>query len=66
MFNGWTYEEEDGVSGTLTVTDNPSGGVIISIDVPGGIDGGGLAASRHDLPGFSKTVICLLNWNTVL
>lgn len=53
--NGWTYEEEEGVSGTLTVTDNPSGGVTVSIEVPspGGSDEGGLAASKHDLPGFS-------------
>ncbi|MBU1056065.1 MAG: hypothetical protein KKC46_19905 [Proteobacteria bacterium] len=47
---GWTYEEE--YPGTLTLTDNPSGGITANIDV-GSEAGGGLNASRHDLPGFS-------------
>ena len=47
----WTYNE--GYAGTLALTDNPSGGIIANINVPSGIDDGGLTASRHDLPGFS-------------
>lgn len=47
----WIYEE--GYPGTLSLSDHPSGGITAAIDVPTGIDGGGLTASRHDLPGFS-------------
>lgn len=47
----WIYEQE--YAGTLSLTDNPSGGIIANINVPSGIDDGGLTASRHDLPGFS-------------
>ena len=47
----WIYEE--GYPGTLSLTDNPSGGITANINVPSGIDEGELSASRHDLPGFS-------------
>jgi hypothetical protein len=47
----WIYEEEN--TGTLLLSENPFGGITATINVPSGIDGGGLSASRHDLPGFS-------------
>jgi len=47
----WIYEQK--YVGTLSLTDNPSGGITANINVPNGIDDGGLTASRHDLPGFS-------------
>jgi len=49
--DGWTYEE--GYSGTLLLAENPAGGITAAIDVPTGIEDGGLLASKHDLPGFS-------------
>ena len=49
--NGWTYEE--GYPDTLLLTANPSGGIIVNINIPTGIDDGGLVASRHDLPDYS-------------
>ena len=39
---------------TLSQTDNPAGGITVSIDVPSGIEDGGLTASRHVLSGFSS------------
>lgn len=48
--SGWIYTE--GYPGTLLLTANPSGGIIASINIPTGIDDGGLVASRHDLPGY--------------
>lgn len=47
----WIYEEE--YPGTLLLSENPSGGITAAINVPSGIEDGGLTASRHDLPGFS-------------
>jgi hypothetical protein len=47
----WTYKE--GSPGTLSLTDNSCGGITATINVPSGIDPGGLSASKHDLPGFS-------------
>jgi hypothetical protein len=47
----WIYEED--YPGTLSLSENPSGGITAAINVPTGIDGGGLSASRHDLAGFS-------------
>ena len=47
----WIYEEE--TPGTLLLSKNPLGGITTTINVPSGIDDGGLTASRHDLPGFS-------------
>lgn len=47
----WIYEQE--YVGTLSLSDNPSDGITATINVPSGIDDGGLTASRHDLPGFS-------------
>jgi len=49
--SGWTYEAD--YEETLELTENPSGGIIVSINIPTGIDDGGLTASRHDLPGYS-------------
>jgi hypothetical protein len=49
--NGWTYEESS--PGSLSLTANPSGGIIASIDLPTGIDDGGLVASMHDVPDYS-------------
>ncbi len=49
--NGWTYAE--GYPDTLLLTENPSGGIIVNINIPTGIDDGGLVASRHDLPDYS-------------
>jgi hypothetical protein len=48
---GWSYEAENPV--TLTLSDNPSGGVAAVINVPSYISGGGLTASKHGLPGFN-------------
>jgi len=48
---GWAYEPE--YPDTVEVTDNPKGGVTVSINVPSGIYDGGLTASIHSLPGFS-------------
>ena len=48
--NGWTYTE--GSPETLLLTANPSGGIIASIELPAGIDDGGLVASRHDVPDY--------------
>lgn len=47
---GWTYEQ---YSNTLLLSDNPLGGVTATINVPSGIEDGGLIASRHSLLGFS-------------
>ena len=47
----WIYKQE--YVGTLSLSDNPSGGITATINVPSGIDDGGLTASRHDLAGFS-------------
>jgi hypothetical protein len=47
----WVYEE--GYPGTLNLSENPSGGIIATIQVPAGLDDSGLSASRHELPGFS-------------
>jgi len=49
--SGWTYTE--GSPGTLSLTANPSGGIIVSINLPTGIDDGGLVASMHDVPDYS-------------
>lgn len=49
--SGWVYET--GLGSTLQVTDNPVRGVDISIDVPIGVEEGGLVASRHLLPDFT-------------
>lgn len=46
----WIYEED--YPGTLLLSENPSGGITATINVPSGSEGG-LAASRHDLPGFA-------------
>ena len=47
----WSYEQE--YPGTLSLSDNTSGGITATINVPTGLKEGGLGASRHDLPGFS-------------
>ena len=47
----WIYEQE--YAGTLSLSDNPSGGITATINVPSGMDEGGLSASRHNLPVFS-------------
>jgi hypothetical protein len=46
----WIYDEEG--EGTLTLSDNPSGGITATINVPAFTEGG-LGASRHDLIGFT-------------
>ena len=48
---GWIYEE--GHPNTLLLTDNSPDGVTATINVPSGIENGGLTASRHSLLGFS-------------
>lgn len=48
---GWSYETES--PGTLSLSDNPSGGVAALINVTSYISGGGLTASKHGLPGFN-------------
>jgi hypothetical protein len=47
----WIYGADH--PGTLILSDNPSGGISATINVPSYTDDGGLTASRHDLPGFS-------------
>lgn len=47
----WVYEQEH--PETLSLTSNPAGGVTATMNVPSGIEDGGLTASRHSLPGFS-------------
>ena len=49
--SGWTYKAD--YPETLELTENPAGGIIASIDLPAGIDDGGLVASRHDVPDYS-------------
>ena len=51
LTNGWTYEAVDWT--TLVLTENPPSGIIASIDIPTGIDDGGLQTSRHDVVGYS-------------
>ena len=51
LVGDWIYEEE--TPGTLLLSTNPLGGITTTINVPSGIEDGGLTASRHDLPGFS-------------
>jgi hypothetical protein len=49
--SGWIYEAD--YPETLELSEDPAGGIIASFDIPDGIDGGGLDASRHALPGYS-------------
>ena len=64
MDGDWFYESEDW--STLSLSNNPSYGINVTIDVPTGMEEGGLSASRHDLPGFSLENDGLLNYVTVL
>ena len=51
LADGWTHQE--GAPGTLALAEDPSIGMVATIGVPAGSAGGGLSASRHDLPGYS-------------
>ena len=51
---GWSYEAEI-PSTLLSLSDNPSGGVSVTINVDSYISDGGLTASKHELPGFNIT-----------
>jgi hypothetical protein len=51
LSGNWTYESDS--PGTLSLSDNPAGGITVDIDIPTGLEEGGLSASQHVLTGFS-------------